>query len=130
MIGGILAAGRRRAEALMRDTCRITKAGPDVWNEATLTNTPSTVTVYEGKCRLLYPYRAPTTASTPGQVEAVQLARLSLPVSTSIGVREGHDVEYLTSASDPDMVGRKFKVVGGAHQSDATARRVPVEETS
>jgi hypothetical protein len=130
MIAGILSAGRRQAEALMRDTCKITAAGPNVWNEATLTYTPSKVTLYEGKCRMLAPYRAPTTASTPGQVEAVQLARLSLPVATSVGVREGHDVEYLTSASDPDMVGRVFKVVGGAHQSDATARRVPVEEVS
>lgn len=130
MIGGVLAMGRRQAESLMRDTCRITVKGPDVWDEATLTNTASTVTVYEGKCRLLYPYRAPTSASTPGQVESVQLARLSLPVSTSVGVREGALVEYLTSASDPDLPGRRFRVSGNAHQSDATARRLPVEETS
>lgn len=130
MITGILAMGRRKAESLMRDTCRITSKGPDVWNEATLTYTPSTVTVYEGKCRMLYPYRAPTTASTPGQVESVQLARLSLPVETSVGVREGAEVEYLTSASDPDLPGRRFRVSGNAHQSDATARRLPVEEYS
>ena len=130
MIGGILAAGRRRAESLQRDTCRITRPGPNVWDEATLTYTPSTTPVYEGKCRLLNPYRAPTTASSPGQAQTVQLARLSLPVLTSLGIKEGDIVEYLTSESDPDLPGTKFKVIGGAHQSDATARRVPIEEVS
>jgi hypothetical protein len=130
VIGGILAAGRRRAESLMRDTCRITRPGANTWDEATMTYTPSTTAVYEGRCRFLNPYRAPTTANTPGQSQVVQLARLSLPVATSAGIREGDVVEYLTSASDPDMVGLKFKVIGGAHQSDATARRVPVEEVS
>ena len=86
--------------------------------------------VYEGKCRLLQAYRAPTTAVTPGQVQSIQLAQLSLPVETSTAVREGHEVEYLTSATDPGLPGRKFKVDGGAHQSDATARRLPVKENS
>lgn len=131
MIRGVLAAGRRRAEWKMRDTCRITSPGAETWDEATLSNVPGApVVVYEGKCGLLSPYRAPTTATTPGQSQAVQLSRLSLPVATSIGVREGMDVEYLTSESDPDLPGTWFKVVGGAHQSDATARRVPVEEAS
>lgn len=130
MIGGVLRAGRRRAESMMRDTCRITRPGPNTWNEDTMTYTPSKTTVYEGKCRLLNPYRAPTTATTPGQAQTVQLARLSLPVETSAGIKEGDVVEYLTSESDPDLPGTEFKVIGGAHQSDATARRVPVEEVS
>lgn len=131
MIGGVLRAGRRRAESMMRDTCRITRAGEKVWNEATMTYTQGDpVAVYEGKCRLLNPYRAPTTATTPGQAQTVQLARLSLPVETSAGIKEGDQVEYLTSESDPDLPGTEFKVIGGAHQSDATARRVPVEEVS
>lgn len=128
MIG--LAMGRRMAEAKMRDTCRITRPGTKVWDEATLTYTDSNTAVYEGKCGLLNPYRAPTTATTPGQAQTVQMARLSLPVATSTGIKEGDVVEYLTSASDPDLPGRHFKVIGGAHQSDATARRVPIEEVS
>lgn len=128
MIG--LAMGRRMAEAKMKDTCRITRPGPQVWDELTMTYTPSSINVYEGKCGLLNPYRAPTTATTPGQAQTVQMARLSLPVANSTGIAEGDIVEYLTSESDPDLPGTEFKVIGGAHQSDATARRVPVEEVS
>lgn len=131
MIRGVLAMGRRQAELKMRDTCRVTSDGVDVWDEATLTTIPGPrVTVYEGKCGLLSPYRAPTTASTPGQVQAVQLSRLSLPVATSLGILEGMEVEYLTSESDPDLVGKTFRIAGGATQSDATARRLPVESVS
>lgn len=127
----MLAAGRRRARSLMRDTCRITRAGEKAWDEDSMTYTAGApVLVYEGPCRLLNPYRAPMTASTPGQAQTVQLARLSLPVEDSPGVKEGDVVEYLTSESDPDLPGTEFKVIGGAHQSDATARRVPVEEVS
>jgi len=123
--------GRRQAESLMRDTCRITADGTDVWDEATLSTIPGPrVVVYEGKCRLLSPYRAPTTASTPGQVQAVQLSRLSLPVYESLGVMEGMEAEYLSSESDPDLVGKRFRIAGGATQSDATARRLPVESVS
>jgi hypothetical protein len=128
---GILAMGRRQAEALMRDTCRITSDGETSWDEEKLDNvTGPRVTVYEGKCRLLSPYRAPTTASTPGQVQAVQLSRLSLPVADSLGVTEGMEVEYLTSESDPDLPGKTFRIGGGAMQSDATARRLPLESVS
>lgn len=131
MIRGVLAMGRRRAESAMLDRCRITSDGESVWDEGTLDTVegPRTV-VYEGKCRLLSPYRAPTTASTPGQVQAVQLSRLSLPVADSLGVLEGMEVEYLASESDPDLVGKKFRIAGGAQQSDATARRLPVEAVS
>lgn len=131
MRGGVLAMGRRQAERLMEDTCRITSDGETTWDEATLSNVEGPrVTVYEGECRLLSPYRAPTTASTPGQVQAVQLSRLSLPVATSLGILEGMEVEYLTSESDPDLVGKKFRIAGGAAQSDATARRLPLESVS
>jgi len=130
VIGGVLAFGRRFAKGTMRDTCRIIRYGTDVWDEATLSNTPSETVVYEGPCRLLYPYRAPTEASTPGQTQTEQLARLSLPVETSLGIRDQDEVRYLTSASDPDLPGKKFTVSGSAHQSDATARRVPVKEHS
>ena len=128
---GVLAMGRRKAESLMRDSCRITAAGETSWDEEALDHvTGPRTTVYEGKCRLLSPYRAPTTASTPGQVQSVQLSRLSLPVATSLGILEGMEVEFLSSESDPDLVGKKFRIAGGAQQSDATARRLPVEAVS
>lgn len=115
----------------MEDRCRITSDGESVWDEEKLDTVEGPrVTVYEGKCRLLSPYRAPTTASTPGQVQAVQLSRLSLPVAKSLGILEGMEVEYLSSESDPDLVGKKFRIAGGAAQSDATARRLPVESVS
>jgi hypothetical protein len=60
----------------------------------------------------------------------VQLSRLSLPVADSLGILEGMEVEYLASESDPDLVGKKFRIAGGAQQSDATARRLPVEAVS
>lgn len=129
MIGGVLRMGRRFALAKMRDTCRIVRY-TQVWDEATLGNVASGEVVYEGPCGLLLPYRAPTEASAPGQAQTAQLARLSLPVDTSLGIRDQDEVVYLTSESDPDLPGKKFKVVGYAHQSDATARRIPVMEHS
>jgi hypothetical protein len=130
VIGGILAMGRRFAAGAMRDTCRIVRYGGPVWDELTLSNVRAETIVYEGPCRLLLPYRAPTESSTPGQTQTDQLARLSLPVETSLGITDQDEVRYLTSASDPDLPGKKFTVSGYAHQSDATTRRVPVTEHS
>lgn len=128
---GVLQLGRRFAAAhKFTDRCRITREGERIWNEETLQYDTNAIVVYEGVCSLLSPYRGPTEGEATGQTRAVELARLSVPVETSVGVNKGDKVTYLESASDPDLPGRVFVVAVGSQQSDSTARRIPVEEFS
>jgi hypothetical protein len=118
----------------MDATCRVTKPGTRTWDEATLSFTTTAATVYEGPCEVKVPYRAPNAAYVPGQAETVQMGRLKLPVTTPAGatgstaaVGDGMDVLILSCASDPGLVGAKFKARGAGHESNATARRFVLE---
>jgi hypothetical protein len=118
--------GRRAAEALMVDTCRITNVTGTVDNpDGSVTKT--TETIYEGKCRLqtFDPYER-----TPQSTEVELTIRrdvLQLPMSAT-GISTGHKVEYLTSALDPDLPGRTFRITGPARKTHQTMRRMYVEE--
>lgn len=127
---GLLRLARKHAQGSFRDRCIITRKTGTRWNEETLKNEPVTETVYEGAAALESPYRAPTTENAPGQSQNVELAQLKLPVIDSAGIKAGDVVTFLTSASDPDLVGRKFTVAVGSQQSDTSARRIPVKEFS
>lgn len=126
--------GRERAEARMLDTCRI-----DVVQE---TNNPETYelelvvleTLYgPGKCRLRLPGNTVSDVDASGQSLSDQTAVLSLPVSTSTGVRPEAVVTYLTVdpvTGNPGLIGRKFRVSGRPEQSQSTANRFTLEALS
>lgn len=123
--------GRKAAEARMDDVCRITrKTGDRVLNESTGQYTTATITIYEGPCRVLSPYRVPATPTGAGQTQNIENLRLDLPISSSLGIHSGDAVEITHAESDPDMLGRTYTVSTAAQQSDATARRIPIQEVS
>lgn len=125
MIEGILAAAQSWAEQKMLDTCTITRVTGKTFNPTTKLYTPTTTTIYSGKCELKQEQRSIDTATGPGQVEGIQRAVLKLPVSAS-GVQEEDDVLINTSLN-PAVVGLRGKVRGGHYQSSASARRLPIE---
>lgn len=128
----LLRAGRAAAEALMVDTCRITRdgQGEPTWDPETGTYTPPARTVvYEGRCRV----RA-TDSTVIGDVEAgeqqlgVVRRSVRLPVVLATeAIRRDDLVEILTSVN-PGLVGQTFNVQAPFDDSLGTARRVPVEK--
>ncbi|MEK6343519.1 MAG: DUF6093 family protein [Curtobacterium sp.] len=130
IIGGTLAMGRRWAEARMSDTCRITRQVDGGIDEATGKRTTVTETVYQGPCEFKADQVQATDREQSGQQLVVQDATLKLPIVTSTAVTKGHDVEILTSATDPGLVGRKARVVGPFASAYTTARRFPVTVTT
>lgn len=124
-----LARGRAAAESLMVDTCTITRTTGETTNEDTGVVTPTTATVYTGRCRIQQSQLgADSTPSDPGEAY-VRLVAFELQVPMSVvGLRVQDVITITASALDPDLVGRAFNVLGLAHKTHATARRVQVQE--
>lgn len=121
---------RDAAESLMIDLCRITGGTETVFDEDTFEYVTVEAVSYEGPCRLRFAATAVQTVEAAGQMLIAQRATLSVPVDTSGDVFEGHVVTITDCVNDPALVGRKFRVEGGHHQTFATARRFPLEEVS
>lgn len=123
---------RTQAESRMRDACTIVDpVGTQVWNPDTLQYDVVPATIYTGKCRVRLAGTQASQGEQAGQLFVEQGATLSLPFSepTSAAVGKDHVVTVTASATDADLVGVKFTVTAAPHQSDATARRFPIEET-
>lgn len=113
----------------MVDSCRIsrTSGAPGPLDPATGLGAPApTATVYEGKCRV-QTYEAQESRPESGDhVYGVQRYSVHIPVGPVVRV---DDLVTVTSATlDPDLIGRRYKVVGLLHKSYATANRLLVEE--
>jgi hypothetical protein len=126
-----LARGRAAAEALMVDACTITRVTGETTNEDTGVVTPTTSTVYTGQCRIQQSQLgADSTPADPGEAYVRLVAfEVQLPMSVE-GVRVQDVVTVTASAHDPDLVGRAFNVLGLAHKTHATARRLQVQEVA
>lgn len=124
-------AGRRAAEALMADTCRITKpgVGDPVLDPETLEYVdPAPVVVYEGKCRIPKRSASVTTANAGEAAWQIGEYPLDLPFADgSENVASGQMVNYLT-AEDPALVGQVFGIIEPDRQSQATARRFRMKQ--
>lgn len=111
----------------MVDTCKIQRETGSTTDPFSGVETPTFATVYEGKCRLQQP-GAEATAQDAGQAYVLmQRIQLQLPIS-AIGLVVGDKVEMTAAGRDPDLVGRIFLVHDLPRKTDASARRVMVEE--
>lgn len=119
--------GRAAAERTMADTCRIEYVTGTVWDEGTGTSTPTYATRYEGKCRTQTTLTAESQQSAGEREWTIQSLTVSVPVSVT-GVAVGDRVTITSTALDLDLVDRVFTVVGLAHKTHMTARRLQVEE--
>ena len=126
---------RAVAESLMIDTCTITRTGvsePVFDPETGQYTDPARLTVYTGKCRIqVTSIIANSTSSNAGErAYAVQGSELQLPVDGT-GDVSINDVAEITAAEfDDELVGRKFTVAARHEKSQATSRRLRVEEVT
>lgn len=128
--GPALARGRVAAQALMVDACTITRVTGETTDGDTGVVTPTTVTVYIGQCRVQQSQLgADSVGVDPGEV-AVRLVafEVQLPVAGTDGLRRNDRVTVTAAAHDADLVGREFALVGLAHKTHATSRRIQVQE--
>lgn len=124
----VLISGRVAAERLMTDTCTVTRPGEPVFNETTGTYTPTSTTIYTGKCRV---QAANTLAGGPNAGErVVVISRFTVSLPISAPVVQVDDIVTVTIGTfDAQLIGKRFRVASLHHKSHATARRLEVEET-
>lgn len=121
--------GRAAAEAIMRDSCTITRVTgePGPINEETGEREPApTTTVYSGKCRVQTYEPQESTPDSGAHTYTVQRYAIHVPVGTPAQVDD--DITITASVMDPDLVGRRYVVTALLHKSFATANRLAVEE--
>lgn len=126
----VLARGRVAAEAGMVDTCTITEDTVTGTNPDNGEQTATTATIYSGPCRVQQ--RVPGGARAADVGEAYQLMlrlEVQLPMSTT-NLRAGQKVTITASVNDPDLTGRVLRIRELAHKTEATARRLGVEEVT
>lgn len=134
----VLAAGQRFAEATLTDICTVNKVR---WNtdDTTLVTTMEILEQHYpdpdddtaiGVCKVDFG-TSRVTEPTPGdQPIALENGTLHLPVDTSGAVVTDDVAVIVSSQSNPNMVGRTFRIKGPFHQSYATAHRFPIQEES
>lgn len=136
-VSSVLARGRAAAAARMLDTCRITRDGDRGLNRDTGDIEAVAHIVYEGPCRLVLDSQDTTESEAQSQVLTEQGPRLDLPfvapanaVGAPAAVTTNDRALILTSVTDPAQVGTRARIAGEFPNSQATARRFPVEVTS
>jgi uracil-DNA glycosylase len=114
----------------MVDACTITRITATSTDPDTGVQTPTTETVYEGACRVQQRSPGGARAAEAGEASLLMLRmEIQLP-NSAVGIAVGDTATITASASDADLVDREFRVRELAHKSEATARRIGVEEVT
>jgi hypothetical protein len=125
-----LARGRAAAQALMVDTCTITRVTGTTTDKDTGVVTETVTEVYTGRCRVQQGTTGQGNRLDPGETSVVLLRlEAQLPMSV-VGLAEGDVLTVTASPHDGDLVGRRFRIHDLAHKTHATARRVLVTEVT
>ena len=120
--------GRRAAEALMIDTCRITRrTGELVTDPDSGEVTNSTETVYEGKCKVQSKDSAVSSPEAGGAVFTVVSRQVHIPANAA-KILDGDEVTITASALNSFTVGKVYRVEGFTPDTYDTAFRLPVKE--
>lgn len=126
----VLARGRAAALAGMVDGCTITRVTSVVTDPDTGVQTPTTATIYSGVCRVQQRTPGGVRPLDAGEAYLLMLRmEVQLPNSAT-GIAVGDTVTITASVNDADLVDREFRVRELAHKSEATARRIGVEEVT
>jgi hypothetical protein len=123
---------RAEAEALMVDSCRITKPGSGtVWDEdaGEYVDGPP-ITVYEGRCRIRNAYPAPQSVQAGQVAWGLDIIIISIPIGAAAGIERGCEWELTASTNDPDSVGMKASIMADHVQTFSTACRFPAQIVS
>ncbi len=126
----VLARGRKAIEALMVDSCTVTRQTGSHTDDLTGQVTPTYVTRYTGKCRVQAGGGQGQDAEA-GEMEPVLIrVELQLPVATSTGIARGDLVTITSATHDADLAGRVFRVQDLFHKTHDTSRRIQIRETT
>lgn len=122
-------AGREAAEELMVDAGEL--RGPDV--KGTLNTTTGKYPVTPGTLKYAGAAKIQTTDTIGDPKQAaeriVMRTRFELDLPMSAPAAAVDDVwTHTASELDPELVGRRFRIVSLLHKSFMTARRITVEE--
>lgn len=124
-----LARGRTAAEALMTDTCTISRRTGEATDPNTGQITPTYAGVYTGKCR--FQQRSAASRETDVGEATLLLRRMELQLPMAVtGVQVDDVVTADASVLDPDLPGRQFVVRDLAHGTHKTARRIGIQEAT
>lgn len=123
----VLARGRLAAEVGMVDTCTIQRRTGQTEDEFSGVVTDTYVQVYAGRCRLQQPGSQAQQQDVGEASILLYRVELQLPISAT-GLQTGDLVTITASAHDADLVGKVFYVRELPRKSEATARRVQVQE--
>lgn len=128
---GVLERGRAAAARQMRDTCTIVRPGEPAADGDGKVTTPTTpvygTDLEPGRCKVQTYEAQERNPEVAGATMTVQRYRLDVPVG-SCTPAIGDVATIQTAASDPNLPGRKYRVVALLHKTSATAYRLGVEE--
>ena len=131
-----VAAGRAIAEAAMVDTCVIYRdtagSADDTFNATTGALTPPVndqTIVYEGQCMLRTEHVQARQGGEGGATVSRKLQGARLPVDAA-PVIFGDILEVLTAENDPQLVGRRARVIDSEVNTFAVTRKVQLEDHS
>lgn len=135
----LLAEGRAAAEAIMLDTCTVTRVtGPEgeIDPETGLPAPAPTETVYplpaavaplDGRCKVQTYEPHESTRESGDHVFTEQRYHLHLPIGAG-PFKVGDTATIMTASADAQLVGRSYRIAGLHHKSLATAQRLLVDE--
>lgn len=129
MFADMLARSRARAEALMVDTCTIRRVSGSVTDPDTGVVSPDYSVVYSGLCKVQSTQPQAQTPTAGEHKWTIQQGAVHIP-ALAPAVMVGDEVVLDSSAHDPHLVGRSFRVVELLHKTWATAQRLNVEEVT
>jgi len=135
LLDSTLAAGRREAEARMRDTVRLYTQAADGFDRATGATTPGAQTMlYTGKARVKAIAASTGQETEAGEREVVlREYEVSLPWAAPLAggtrVLPGARIQ-VTASADTRMVGLVLWVTGATFSDQSTAWRIRTEDRS
>lgn len=120
--------GRRAAEALMLDSCTITRdTGELVTDYNTGQVTEQSETIYSGKCKVQSKDSATATPDSGGHTYTVVSRQVHIPANAA-DVKDGDVVTITASVLNAFTVGKRYRVEGFTPDTFETAARLPVKE--
>ena len=126
----LIAKGRAAAEAIMLDTCTIRRRTGETTDPDTGEVTPVYTTIMTGqKCKVQTRGYWGEPRDIGEAAKVVLAFEVHLPVSVT-GLVTRDEITIDTATSDPELVGRTFRIKDLAHKSLATARRFLCQEVT
>lgn len=124
MVKHLVAAAKSAHERLMIDECEITRIRQGSFDDTTGKRVEISETVYSGPCRVKFANVEQRNAGERNNV--VNAPVLNLPADDESDIRE-RDVCEVTDSTNPNLIGKRFSIIGSDIATTASARRFEME---